>query len=54
MQACFKIKKILNGVKVSIIKESKLLFEQTQLNYNKKYIIIESKMRSKYNELLWY
>jgi len=38
MQACFKIyiKKILNGVKVSIIKESKLLFEQTQLNDNNK------------------
>jgi len=35
MQACFKIKiKILDGVKVSIIKEPKLLFEKTQLNDN--------------------
>jgi len=33
MQACFKFYfKNLNGVKVSIIKEPKLLFEQTQLN----------------------
>lgn len=35
MQACFKdYIKFLNGVKVSIIKEPKLLFEQTQLNNN--------------------
>jgi hypothetical protein len=43
MQACFKIyikKKILNGVKVSIIKESKLLFEQTQLNDNNIYYLL--------------
>jgi len=33
MQACFKFYfKNLNGVKVSIIEEPKLLFEQTQLN----------------------
>ncbi len=33
MQACSNIYlKILDGVKVSIIKEPKLLFEKTQLN----------------------
>ena len=41
MQACSKIKiKILDGVKVSIIKEPKLLFEKTQLNDSIKICIV--------------
>jgi len=48
MQACFKFFVNLNGVKVSIIKEPKLLFEQTQLIDNiKKINNIKSNMRSK-------
>jgi hypothetical protein len=52
MQACFKFYlKNLNGVKVSIIKEPKLLFEQTQLN--KIFNFIKYNIKHNAQQIVW-